>query len=757
MKPNSISATISMVAAMFAAIVTILLPTSYWWINHRSQLSEITATAKIHSLRVTEMVNRNPLVWRFEAHRLSSLVNTSLSSSELPEIRSVLDLEGNVLARSPGHIDEPSVAYTEFVYDSGNPVGVVAVQRSTLPLLHRTIVVALLGLVLGLTLFIILRILPLRALSHAHSSLHREKERLRIVVDHALDPIISMSQGGIVESFNAAAEKSFGYRAKHVIGKHIQTLMPGFEPGHTILAHEKAKTGETVEGVARRRNRTLFPVEYALSSTNESANGKLICILRDITERKQAQQSMVFNAHYDSLTHLPNRALFRDRLAHAVVRARRHEKLAALMFLDLDRFKMINDSLGHAVGDLLLQAVAKRLSETLRAADTVSRHIVDEALPGDSGNAIISRLGGDEFTVILEELNHVNDAAVAAQKIIQAMTIPFELSGHVVYVTTSIGITLFPLDDSDIDTLIKHADVAMYLSKQSGRNDYHFYSKEMNNCAHERLSMETALRAALDKKEFYLHYQPKVNLATGLIVGVEALLRWQNEKFPQIDPEKFIPVLEEMGLIGEVGDWVLRTACTQMQTWQKQGLPAFMLAVNLSARQFREKDIAERIENALHLTGIAPNLLELEMTESLLMDHSEATCNTLAALSRLGIKIALDDFGTGYSSLAYLKRFPINALKIDRSFVVDLATNPNDVAITKAIIALAHSLQMNVIAEGVETETQRNFLQQQGCDQIQGYLISRPLSPQDMELWINKMILKQDHKDDLSIAEVLAG
>lgn len=737
MKPNAIVTTITMVATLLATIVTISFPASYWWINYHSQLGEITATAKIHAIQVGQALKSNPQAWHSAEQDISNLI---LSPSELPEIRAVLDSDGKTLVSSPGHIDEPTVSYKEQVYNSGNLMGSVVVQRSTRPLLQKTILVALMGLSLGLTLFFILRILPLRALSHANLSLHREKERLRIVVDHALDAIISMSREGVIESFNAAAEKNFGYRASQIIGKHIQTLMPGFEPGRTILAHEKVKTGETMEGVARRRNRTLFPVEYALSSTAESTNGKLVCILRDITERKQAQQSMAFNANYDSLTRLPNRTLFRDRLTHAIARARRHEKLAALMFLDLDRFKMINDSLGHAIGDLLLQAVANRLSETLRATDTVTRYATNEILPGDGVNATISRLGGDEFTVILEELSHVNDAASAAQKIIQAMAIPFELGGNVVYVTTSIGITLFPLDDSDIDTLIKHADIAMYRSKQAGRNDYHFYSEEMNSRAHERLAMETALRAALDKKEFHLLYQPKMNIDTGQIIGVEALLRWRNEKFPQIGPDKFVPILEEIGLIEEVGDWVLRTACMQMQGWKKQGLPPFRLAVNLSARQFRQGDIAERISLVLQLSGLAPHMLELEMTESLLMDHSQSTSNTFDALSRLGVRIALDDFGTGYSSLAYLKRFPINTLKIDRSFVKDLATNANDVAITQAIIALAHALQMDVIAEGVETEEQKSFFLQQGCTQIQGYLISRPLPPEDLGLWVNKTL-----------------
>lgn len=741
MKHGAIATTMTIAAALVAMVVTAIFPAYYWWINYHAQQDEITAAARIHASQITRALDSDPQSWHFQRNRLSSLINQGHSPSKFPEVRAILDLKGNVLARSPGRIDEPSITHAEPVYDSGNPVGIVTVQRSTRLLLQKVTLVAMLGLGLGLMLFVILRILPLRALNHANISLHREKEQLRIMLDHALDPIISMDHDGIIESFNVAAEKNFGYRASQIIGNNIRKLMPGFEP----ISIDEPKTGKTMEGVARRRNRSLFPVEYTLSSTAESSSSQLVLILRDITERKLAQQSMAFNANYDSLTQLPNRALFRERLAHAIARARRHEKLAALMFLDLDRFKIINDSLGHAIGDLLLQAVAKRLTETLRATDTVTRHSAPEYPYANPENATVSRLGGDEFTVIIEGLNHVNDAATAAQKIIQAMAQPFELGGHIVYVTVSIGIALFPLDESDIDTLIKHADVAMYRSKQSGRNDYHFYGEEMNNRVHERLVMENSLRSALANEEFHLHYQPKMNIATGQVVGVEALLRWRNEKFPEIGPNKFIPMLEEMGLIGEVGEWVLRTACTQMQAWKKQGLPPLTLAVNLSALQFRQNDITDRIGRILQHTALDPSLLELEMTESLLMDHGESTRNTLSTLSGLGIKISLDDFGTGYSSLAYLKRFPINALKIDRSFVKDIASNANDAAITQAIIALAHSLQMDVIAEGVETGEQQAFLQKLGCTQMQGYLISRPIPPHYFVKWISNQALFIDY------------
>ncbi|MEN6587603.1 MAG: EAL domain-containing protein, partial [Sulfuricella sp.] len=669
MKPSGVASTISWMAALVGGLVTALLPASYWWLTYQYQLGEMTNEAIINASQVAALVSQSRSVLDSDKSRLTELISKDLTLTELPEARYVRDLNGSILAGNQGKLEKPILSASEPVFASGRKVGEVVITRSLLPVAYRTGIAALLGLAIGMTIFIIMRVIPLRALERALASLHREKERLRIVVDYALDPIITLSHDGIVESFNPAAENSFGYRAKHVIGKHIEMLMPGFEPGQTILALGKAQTGETVEGVARRRDRSLFPVEYALSSTSDSADGTLVCILRDISERKEAQQSLAFMANYDSLTQLPNRTLFRDRLTHALARARRHDKLAALMFLDLDRFKLVNDSLGHAIGDKLLQGVAERLSLTLREADTVSRYNANtkEVRQEETGGALISRLGGDEFTVILEGLKHVNDAASAAQKIIDALAAPFDIDGHAVYISTSIGISLFPLDDSNIDTLLKQADMAMYYSKESGRNSYHFYGEQMNHFVHQRVALESSLRAALDNKEFSLCYQPTINADSGRLIGVEALLRWTNPGLGKVPPEQFIPVLEEMGLMAEIGEWVLLTACRQVRAWQQAGLAPLRLAVNLSARQFKQGDIVEHIGRLLRETGIAPHMLELEMTEDMLMEHTESSGATLTALSALGVRISIDNFGTGYSSLPDLKRFPIDTLKIDRS------------------------------------------------------------------------------------------
>lgn len=736
MKFSGVATTISWAAALVGGLVTVMLPFSYWWLSYQNELSEMANEASINASQMTALVSQNRDIPGSGNSRLVELIRKDLTQTSLPEARFVRDINGNIIASSLETLQEPVFSAARPIYDTDRKVGEVVISRSLLPVVYRSGGVALLGLAIGLSIFIIMRVIPLRALERALSTLHREKEQLRIVVEHALDPIISMTRDGMVESFNPAAEKIFGYRAKHIVGKHIQTLMPGFEPGRTILALNKALTGETVEGVARRRDNSLFPVEYAISSTSESSSGKLVCILRDISERKQAQQSLAFMANYDSLTRLPNRTLFRDRLSHALARAQRHEKLAALMFLDLDRFKTINDTLGHNVGDKLLQAMATRLSQTLRAVDTVGRYSTTDTLPAEKGRATVSRLGGDEFTVILEGLKQAGDAESAAQKIIQALAAPFDIDGHAIFVTTSIGIVLFPLDDSDIDALLKHADMAMYRSKESGRNNYHFYSDEMNSDAHQRQGMETSLRVALENKELSLCYQPRVDVESGRLIGLEVLLRWSNPSFCNVSPDLFIPLLEEIGLIVEIGEWVLGTACRQLQAWQQAGLAPLRLAINLSARQFMQGDIAERIGNILQETGIAPEMLELEINEGMLMEHADACRTTFFALSRLGVNVSIDGFGTAYSSLPYLKRFPIGTIKIDSSFVRRIVSYSDDAAIVEAIIAIGRALHINVVAVGVENEEQKTLLQRQGCPQMQGYLFSRPMHANECGRWL---------------------
>jgi diguanylate cyclase (GGDEF)-like protein/PAS domain S-box-containing protein len=436
---------------------------------------------------------------------------------------------------------------------------------------------------------------------------------------------------------------------------------------------------------------------------------------RDITDRKSAEARISYLATRDPLTELPNRVLFNDRLEQGIVAARRSGQSLALMFIDLDRFKNINDSLGHEVGDLLLKEVAARMQDCIRKGDT------------------LSRLGGDEFVVTLEGLQQAEDAAQVAAKIIKALARPFEIAGYALNTSCSIGISIFPEDADDDRTLMKNADTAMYHAKEKGRNNYQFFSPEMNVRAVERHSLETALRAALERNEFTLHYQPQVDLRSGKVVGVEALLRWHHPERGMLGPATFIAVAEESGLIEPIGQWVLRTACQRAKAWQEAGYPPLKIAVNISARQLnRPREFSRGLSRILSTTGLDPRYLELEMTESLLLHNADENIAMLRKLGHDGVRIAVDDFGTGYSSLAYLRQLPIDTLKIDRSFVRDLESDPEDAAIIHAIVAMAHSLGLLVTAEGVETRGQLEALARIGCDEYQGYLFSKPLPPVEL-------------------------
>ena len=494
------------------------------------------------------------------------------------------------------------------------------------------------------------------------------------------------------------------------------------------------------ETLAQRADGSEFPVELTVSETVLDGTPQFILILRDITDRKLTQARLSFLANFDSLTGLPNRVLFRDRLEQAMARARRSGEPMALMFLDLDHFKVINDSLGHEVGDQLLRQVAELLKGCLRSVDSVAR-----AKGGETFT--VSRLGGDEFTVIAEHLGSAEDAAHIARRILDALESPIQMSEHELHVSASIGISMYPSDDTDQDGLVRHTDMAMYRAKAMGRGTFSFFSEELSAEVAARLLLESQLRRALERQEFVLHYQPKASLETGQITGVEALIRWNAPGRGLVPPDRFIRVLEDSGLILPVGAWAIRTACAELATWDRAGLPPISLAVNLSARQFRQPYLARFIEDTLQEAGINPSRLEVELTESLLMEDNEATSGVLAALATMGVRVAMDDFGTGHSSLSYLKRFDIDTLKIDRSFVNELPHDPEDKAIATAIVAMGHSLHMKVVAEGVETRAQAACLRELGCDEMQGYLLSRPMNPTALVAWMTQRHTDQRRRD----------
>jgi diguanylate cyclase (GGDEF)-like protein/PAS domain S-box-containing protein len=465
----------------------------------------------------------------------------------------------------------------------------------------------------------------------------------------------------------------------------------------------------------RRRSGEVFPKWLTISAVRDGQGRSVnyIEIFSDITERKEREERVRHLAHHDALTDLPNRALLNDRIAQAVSLAERNRTRVAVMFLDLDRFKTVNDSLGHSVGDKLLREVSSRLKSCMRASDTVSR------------------LGGDEFVILMPNVTDSEDVAVTAGKVLDAVARPYNIDGHELVSTPSVGISVYPADGADVDTLLRNADAAMYHAKETGRNNYQFFTQDMNARALERLSLDRSLRRALERDELRLHYQPQYGIADGRIVGLEALIRWQHPEQGLVPPLVFIKFAEESGLILQIGDWVLREACRQNRAWQDAGLPPLPVSVNISALQFHQPDFVHSVARALAGSGLEARYLQLEVTESIIMHDAERVTESLERLKDMGLELAIDDFGTGYSSLSYLKRFPIDRLKIDRSFVQDVTADTDDEAIIGAIIALTRKLGLRTIAEGVETREQLKFLRDQGCDEVQGFLLSRPLAPPD--------------------------
>lgn len=520
-----------------------------------------------------------------------------------------------------------------------------------------------------------------------------------------------------IRSINPAFSRITGFKHRDVVGKHFLFLTMGkqsrefYNSVETQLLRHKHWAGE-IHIRTRNRRGILAWLEINQVIDNKGETSHFVAVFTDITARKKAEEDLRVLANFDPLTGLPNRTLFQDRLDQAVTKAHRANSIVALLFLDLDRFKHINDSMGHHIGDLLLKAVAHRLQNAVRDGDTVAR------------------LGGDEFTIILEGVAKTKAATIIAEKVLHAFQTPFLLDDKILTISPSIGISLYPEDADDTTSLIKYADTAMYHAKSLGRNNFQFYTEQLNQYATRHVQLEAGLKKAIQDNELYLVYQPKYDVKTEKIIGLEALMRWESPELGFISPVEFIPLAEETGIINQIGHWAIQQACNQLAQWHQQGFEHISIAVNLSARQLKA-DIISTIEVALAVSGLPASALELELTESMIMGNPQDSVAVLSQLKALGLTIAIDDFGTGYSSLSYLKRFPIDTLKIDREFVRDITEDPDDAAITSAIITLAHSLELNVVAEGVETQAQLNFLREGGCDQVQGFLLSKPLSAVD--------------------------
>lgn len=556
--------------------------------------------------------------------------------------------------------------------------------------------------------------------------------RLQTLFGGSADALLLCDAAGQIVACNDAARRLMQRRARDLVGTacldHVQQL-PAAD-GDTAL-----RNGEAT--VHRQDGDVPIELHFApLAPAGQAGESDWLVRLRDLSDRREAQDRLVQLANFDSLTGLPNRAMFRSRLERAMQRAQRSGRSMALMFIDLDRFKVVNDSLGHEAGDRLLQQVAGLLTASLRGTDSVAR-------PGEDGGYTVSRLGGDEFTVIAEGVGDADDAALVAQRLLDALTVPVTIGEEEVVVSASIGISMYPEGVVDLDRLLRQTDMAMYRAKALGRGVYCFFSEDLNAAVSARLSLEGALRRATERNEFELYYQPKARLADGGVTGVEALLRWRSPGRGMVGPDRFIGVLEDTGLVLPVGAWVIRTACAQLAAWDGLGLPRLRMAINLSARQVRHAHLATLVEDTLREYGIEPARLDIELTESMLMEDSEVTRALLADFARIGVRIALDDFGTGHSSLSYLKRFNVNTLKVDRSFVSALPDSSEDRAIAQAVIVMAHSLAMTTVAEGVETAAQLRALGEMGCDEVQGYLIGRPLPAADFAPWLAERLQRE--------------
>ena len=600
---------LTLFAALVSGCVMLLLPGIAAFAGFQSLNSILDTEAEINARLVSQLINVNPELWKVETLRLEDLLRRR-PSDKTPENRSVLDLQDRVISELSDQLARPLIEKRWPVYDAGEVVGTIRIQRSLQPLMAHVAWFALAGSLLAGAIFAALKLSPLQAL-------------------------------------------------------------------------------------------------------------------------RRAQDRLVHEATHDGLTGLPNRVLFRDRLKQAMARAKQSRRPMALMFMDLDNFKDINDSLGHETGDLVLRHVANVLGNSLSTGAGPARRSQD-------GRFTIARLGGDEFTAIIESAGSTDDTAVLANRILAMLHEPVRIAGSLLTLSGSIGIAMYPRGNTDIDTLLRQADMAMYHAKDLGRNTHHFFNDALNHSIQHRIALDHSLQGALERQEFVLHYQPKANLASGAITGVEALIRWQRPGEGLVPPDKFIRALEDSRLIVPVGAWVMATACAQLAAWDRLQWPEMSMAVNLSARQFREPDLAQQIAQMLRTQGIAPHRLELELTESLLMEDNELSRETLIGFARIGVGVAIDDFGTGHSSLAYLKRFKVDTLKIDQSFLRDVPHDMDNCAIATAVAALAHSMKLKVVCEGVENRDQLAFIRSLGCDAIQGYLLARPMAADVLTDWMQR-------------------
>ncbi|HEY7671924.1 MAG TPA: EAL domain-containing protein [Gammaproteobacteria bacterium] len=689
----------------------------YWCVQDERSALRVCATWSVPGAAIESMTA--------EVQKLRGVPGIGLVGTVLQTAKSlwVADLgnDSRVAHRDLARRTECNSAFLFPVLSKGKPIGVLDFNARRIPepddgLLH---VIHMLGTQIG----------AFYDRARALEQLRASEELFSNTVELAAIGISHVAKDGRFIHVNRSLCDMLGYTREELLALNVKQVSHSEDQNVTDEAKRRLLAGETdsirVEKRYLRKDGTPIWVRINVA-LNRAADGTPlhdISAVEDISERKRVEERVQYLATHDEMTGLPNRTMFAQLLSHAIQRARRKRtSKVAVLFVDLDRFKIVNDSLGHEAGDELLKQVAARFRDCLRASD------------------VLARLGGDEFVVLLEEGKDAQEAAQVARKLLSAAIQPIEIMGQECRVTASIGISTFPDDAGDAQALMKNADAAMYLAKEEGKNNYQFHSRSTNALSIERLALETNLRRALERDEFKLQYQPQVAAATGEITGAEALLRWWNHELGTVPPARFIPLAEDTGLIVAIGRWVLNTACAQNVAWQRAGLPPIRMAVNISPRQFKDQNLIRDIAAALEQSGMAPELLELEITEGVIMHDVNQAVRQLHAIKAMGVRLAIDDFGTGYSSLAQLKRLPIDTLKVDRSFIREIPRDPEDKAITEAVIAMGKTLGVTVVAEGVETADQREFLSSRACNELQGFLFSKPCHPDALaELLRSKM------------------
>ncbi len=733
---------ITWIASTLALVIALVVPLSYFFIQKAAMENEMILTARAHAALLNRVVNFESDNWQA---KVKGLIQQSLIPSKNEEYRAVVDRSGVLLDRNQRYTPmfAPLTASADILW-ANKAVGKVTVVRSLNQVVLRTTMVALFSGCVALAMFISLRLLPMRTLSKtikklkATEGLARQaaEENFQVVFKNAVDGIILIKPTGAVIMMNDSAANFLQIQSSAIAGLNVR----GFIDFERYTGGTNEVQAGQFETHASDKSGRKIPVEVSISESTGVNEMQRILIMRDITERKGAQQRLQQLANYDSLTGLPNRTRFRECLKNMV--ERRHPvdmqgKVNALFFIDLDRFKAINDTLGHAVGDQLLMQVADSISHCLRQNDFLIRNPASHDIQAPQSELGVFRLGGDEFTVLLEGLPNQETVATVAARINESLAKPFMVGPHELFISASIGISLYR-EGADIEEVIKQADLAMYKSKALGKDTFTFYTAELDDKITSWHNTETALRQAIERKEFGLVYQPKANFDTGEIIGVEALLRWHRTDGKIFEPKEFMPVLEETGLIVQVGYWVIQEACEAVMRWEREGFKNLSIAVNLSTKQLQHPALIAHIERAMNAVGLDPKRFEIELPESALVHDTPAVLDTMQRLAKLGVKVTIDDFGTAHSALRYLKRYDVDTLKIDRTFVRELPQSTEDIRTAAAVISLARSMGLKVVADGVENQAQSDFLRNHGCDEIQGYLLSRPLPSVELIHWLKQ-------------------